>query len=155
MDHRERVIRDNVIIDLSIALRIRAKLNLQAYARIPRTRRGIDGVEKMEAWAIENMTAVLAPSFSPFALVHDGGVEHWQASRPCVHRTLASVPIDIRAAMVRRGSDSSGEIADQVFHAVDTEFRLVPLSASPGLHGTPTWGEIFQREYGEQQPMLR
>jgi hypothetical protein len=109
----------------------------------------------MEAWAVENMTEILAPSFSPFALVHDGGVEHWPASRHCVHRTLASVPIDKRSAIARRGSDSSGEIAKRLFHAVDAEFRLVPLSTSPGFHGTPTWKEIFQREYGEQTPMRR
>ncbi|MDX3973323.1 hypothetical protein [Shinella sp.] len=151
MNQRERVIRSNAVIDLKIALSIRVKKQQDTYARITRSKRQLPSVDKMEARAIDEMSGVLARSFAPFALIQNGDAHHWQASRQTVHRTLAAVPIEIRVALAGRRSAGADAIAERIFKAVDTDFRLIPLSTIPGFTGYPRWEDIFQQEYGVQR----
>ena len=151
MNKREIAIRSNALIDLKIGLSTRVKNEQRSYARITRTRRGLPNVDFMEARSIATMSQVLSVSFAPFALLLDGQAHHWPASQPSVERALASIPLDMRVALAGRGSTCADEIAERIFHTVDTDFRLIPLATAPGYTGTPRWEEIFQQEYGEHQ----
>lgn len=149
MNRRDELAREEVLISLSIALKVTPKFERQFYARIS-SRRAAANMDGREASAINSMVPQLAQRFAPFAVFSGENVHHWQIVEPTVREVLISVPVSQRALLVKGNIDR--EIAKMIFEAVDRKYRLVALPMIPSSNRGGWWDMAFEQEYGKPKP---
>lgn len=156
MNHREKVTREQAVISICIALYWTTKLHHDSYAMKRGRRRSLEVAATLEHRALDAIAHEVSRRFAPFVLYDEGKPYHWQAALVFVREALNLIPAETRAQLASRDNHEAAEhIAKEVFSAVDSRFKLVPLPGNPGMAGYSSWGKIFEAEFGASSEVLR